>query len=399
MLISKKTFIVALLTMAHVPAFAEITAQLYGFAKVDYLYTDREFAQDQKPISVPSDAALTGSAKDLNGADRSQFSARHSRFGINVDNGSKTKGKFEFDMDGQSSSVTSAGNTVGVASSDLGIFRVRQANIIYKSSDEGTITLGKKWEIFSPLAPHSYQMTTIQFWAGNTGFITDGIDYTSKNDVYSWAVELKNATTNVAPNTALTGNTIKLSGPIVSARGDYKFMETQMIGLSAEAGKLEYAKQDITNPAAGWKNPSVSGVNLYYNGKFGTTDVVAEIYQGKNLGAGVTGALVMPSTGGSAASPKNEEMGYYVSVKYGFDQSSVYGGYGAAKLSEEKDAAAESFRSIASNSFARLGFDRLIDTNVTFYLELSQITTGYYEGSETKTYAGGFYDLGIIAKF
>lgn len=368
---------------AATPAFAEIKLEGYGFIKASYIGTTDEFNVDAKPVFVKSTNGITGNAKDGMESGRGQFMIKHSRFGVNATSGEKLSMKLEFDLDGNND------NNVGVTSSDLGIFRARQANFSYKLSENGTLTVGKKWEIFSPVGPHSYQYTTIQFWAGNTGFITDGADYVHKIGNASIAAEIKNLGST---GSGIGSDVMELSGPAMTLRADYR-VAGQYFGAAVLYSNAKF--EDAIAATAGDKDAKIHGYNVFYNGKFGSTDVVAEYYYGQNLGSAVTGALSLAKPNGR----KNKDQGYYVSVKHQFEALGVYGGYGKAELKDEANSAGNSFGNLASNEFMRLGVDYAVDKNFTVYFEGSRVNSGFYEGASVKKYDGIFYDLGVVAKF
>lgn len=380
-----KTLLGVIAALMAAPCFAnaEPTIQWYGFAKVSYLATGTEFDADHKPVSVLSTAGLTPEAESLRKTGRAQITAKHSRFGVTGDNGDSFKARLEFDLDGE------PGNQVGVTSSNLGILRVRLANFSYAVNENGTITFGKKWEIFSPVQPHTYQFTTIQFWAGNTGFLTDGIDYIHKSGDATYAVELKNIGADPA--------TLKLSGPALTLRGDYKFGE-HLLGLSVLGGKLAYAKQDVVAPFSD-QDRQISGVNVYYSGKISDrTEIIAEIYGGKNLGAAVVGALAQAPKAQAATDAKGEDNGGYISVKHKFETWALYGGIGRASYNEETSVAS-SRNSLLQNAMARIGMDHTFSANTVFYTELASVNSTYVEASEKKSYTGGYLDVGVVARF
>lgn len=379
----KNLILVAAICAAPFIASAETTMQWYGFAKVSYLATETEFDADHKPVSVRSTAGLTPEAESLRKSGRGQVTAKHSRFGVTGDNGEGFKARLEFDLDGE------AGNNVGVTASNLGILRVRLANFSYNVSENGTLTFGKKWEIFSPLQPHTYQFTTIQFWAGNTGFLTDGIDYIHKAGDATYAVELKNI--------GADADTIKLSGPALTVRGDYKFGD-HLLGVSALGGKLAYAKQDIVAPFDD-QDRAISGFNVYYSGKMGdATEVIAEIYGGKNLGGALVGALAQAPKAQAAVDAKGEDNGGYISVKHKFETSAIYGGFGRASYNEETSTAS-SRSALLQNGLARIGYDRSVAANTIFYAEFASVNSTYVEAGEKKSYPGGYLDVGVVARF
>ena len=237
-------------------------------------------------------------------------------------------------------------------------------------------------------------MTTIQFWSGNTGFLTDGIDYTHKTQNMSFAAELKNAGGN--PASAGDNTTVKLSLPVLTVRSDVTFSE-QTIGASYMIGKLNYSRQDVAAPFD-TEDAGISGLNIYWHGIFGSTDVVAEAYTGTNMGAGVVGALATPTLAGATANRTNDELGYYASAKHSFEGWSLFGGYGRADFSD-KNQTANSFQALVSNETIRLGADMDIDLGVKLFIEAAHLTSSYLEAGDTRSYSGTWYNTGLLARF
>ncbi len=366
-----------------VVAESKIRTSLSGFLKAEYYGTSNEFNSDQKPINVLSTTGLP-----LRDASRGQLSIQQSRFAINVDNESRVKLKFEFDLDGE------AGNTIGISSSNNGFFRVRLANLLYKVSEQGTITVGKKWDIFSPLNPHSYQMTTAQFWAGNTGSLTDGIDYLHTVANWNFGLELKNAGGN--PGTASDVTTAKLSLPIATVRAE--FFDDQLYGLCYMYGKLNYERQDVVAPFSS-RDAVISGINAYYSGKYESTEIIAEVYTGTNLGGGVVGALATPALTNAVNNRTNDEIGYYVSLKQGWEGGSVFGGYGRGDFTAQHLAPTNSFQGLVSNQIYRLGVDFDLDVKVKLFFEGAHMISSYYESGDFRDFDGTFYNAGLLARF
>lgn len=373
-------------------ASADIKFTPYGFAHLSYLRTSREFNADYKPIAVLSTDGKSAANMDLMESPRGQFTAKRSRFGFNAEHPSGVKAKFEFDLDGES------GNQIGATPSNTGILRVRQANLMIPAGENGTITIGKKWDIFSPLMPHTAEVTMIQFYAGNTGFLTDGIDYVLKAGDATFAAELKNA----GPDAA----TIRLSQPTATVRADYK-MGDHLLGLSLLSGKLAYQKQDTTAPISD-QDREITGTNVYYSGKFAeTNEVIAEYYAGRNLGAGVTGSLAVAPKARAADDVKGDDSGFYISVKHKFETSAIYAGYGKATFGDETlanndgdptTANDNSYLGLVSNELSRVGYEHNFE-GFTLFAEGAGVVSTYEESGAKKSYNGTYVDVGVIARF
>ena len=355
----KKIILIAGLTTTMV-AQAATTVTHYGFVKASYLMTSTDFDKNWKPGSVSDEDGKT----DLEKEGKSQISSTNSRWGMNMSNGSKTTGKFEFDLDANE----------GAGAQALSVARVRQANLSYKASEQGTITFGKKWTKFMGVNPNTYRFTTVALGAGNTGFIVDGVDYTHSFGDTSVSIEL--ASTGTADVNDVSGPTKTIL--VSHVMGDHNF------GLAYTFADLKYKTTDDTK-----KDGKASGTKLFWNGKFGATSANLEYTMGSNLGA--------IHTGGRANSGNDDDFkdtSYIVSVKHAFNDMSVFATYGSSKYNDEDEATA-----IASNSITSIGFDTTLDAGLTAFIEHSTITTGNVVSGDVEDSAGSLTEIGMVYKF
>jgi hypothetical protein len=356
-------------------AGAATTFNHYGFVKASYMMTDGIAAgSEHKPFFAINDAATT----DLQDAQKSYISSTESRWGMTANNGSKTSAKFEFDLD--------AGQTNGAAS--MSNARVRQANISYKVSENGTITFGKKWTKFMGVLPATVGFTRVNFFAGNTGFLVDGFDYTHKMGMTDIALELANL-----PNSDATGTDNRdislVSSPITTLAVNHK-MGDHKIGLAHTMATL--TREDV---GTGYEDAAASGTKLYWAGKYNDLHVNLEYTAGSNLGNIQTGAL---AKAGTTSDEDLKSTAYFLSLKYAQPEWSVYGGYGTDAYTDEEEAG-DAGKS--GNTMMTLGFDKKLDDGLVFFIEHNAFTTAYYSAAddESEDSNGALTELGMIYKF
>lgn len=148
---------------------AEVTVKHYGFVKAAYTMSDKtNGAAGSEVAHKPFFAQDEDAATDQSEEAKSYVTTTQSRWGMLASNGSKTSGRFEFDLD----------QTQSNGAATLSVGRIRQANIVYKPTENDTIEFGKKWSSFMGVLPFTRGFTRVYFWAGNSGFFTNGIDWT-----------------------------------------------------------------------------------------------------------------------------------------------------------------------------------------------------------------------------
>ena len=378
----KKTFIAPMLLGVTSSLYAKTDVQFYGFLKASYM-SAKDLSNDYKPFFAKENASSEPSYDDANHA---QISVKQSRLGMNIGTGGRASGKLEFDFDGE------AGNTHGATSSDKGIFRTRILEVDYQIGDNGLLKAGKKWDSFAGVHPHSYGMTLAQLYQGNTGFLTEAVEY--KHKFGNWSASAQLQTLGDVP-------AYKVSSPIVTTLINYK-AEKHLAGFAVKSGEANTKDAQGTQ-----RNVDIFGAKIYYSGEFNGVGAIAEAYSGNNLGAATTGASLgnlTPANIGSNSGPAEngedlKEWGYFCSVKKYFKKWGVFAGYGHVKITNPKDSLGDGAK--ATNSATRLGFDYAAEKDLSLFAELTEIETGYYQVAKDKEEIekGRLIDIGLLYRF
>ncbi|MFT6632460.1 MAG: hypothetical protein ACJAS4_002423 [Bacteriovoracaceae bacterium] len=366
-----KKIIIATALCAATGASAATTVNTYGFVKASYMMADKIVGSDRTTESVQKPFfANDDSATDPEKEAKSYISSTNSRWGMNANNGSRTSAKFEFDLD--------AGQTNGAAS--MSNARVRQAHLSYKASENGTITFGKKWTKFMGVLPETIGFTRVNFWAGNTGFLVDGFDYTHKMGMTDFAIELANSSDDAN----------LVSTPTATIVVNHKMGEHK-IGLAYTTAELKHKSLDEANN----KDSSASGTKVYWAGKYNSINVNLEYTMGSNLGSIHTGALGRSS---NTSDDEIKETAYFLSVKYTQPEWNVYGGYGVDTLDKEEEAGNTG---VSKNALMTIGFNKTLDEGLTFFVEQNAFTTSHYDSTDEKSEDsnGSLTEIGMLYKF
>jgi hypothetical protein len=340
-----KKIIIATVICATTGVSAATTTNTYGFVKAGYVMEDSTNSVNK---------AFRADADGTDDEAQSAFTSTNSRWGITANNGSKTSGKMEFDLDAVQAS--------GVSTTQI---RVRQSNLTYKMSENASITMGKKWTKFAGVHPFTYAHTRVGYTAGNTGFIQDGVDYTRTMGNTSFSLELTNSG-DAAVNL--------VSGPIKTLHVGHK-MGDHKLGLAYTMADFKHS--DITDGA---DDSSATGTKVYWAGKFGSTSVNFEYTMGSNLGSIHTGAF-----GAAANEDDIKSTAMFLSAKHQMDGMSVFGSYGTTSMDTEDETADGG---ISKNTLMSLGFDKTLDTGLVAYVEHQAFTTGYYSATDDESTDG-----------
>lgn len=365
-----KKLIIATGMCTALTATAAVDVKMYGFVKGSYYMTDSYLQggdgsdNNNKPFFAENEDTRT----DLQEEGTSQFTSTQSRWGFTANNGSKTSAKFEFDLDASQ----------GSGAKSLSNGRIRQANLAYKVTENGTITIGKKWSKFMGVLPHTKAFTRVHFWAGNSGFLVDGLDYTHSFGNTSAAIELTNAgdaDVNLvsAPTTTVT---------VEHKMGDHK------LGLSHTMADLKYKTVNDSH-----KDSKASGTKVYWSGVYGQFHVGAEYTMGSNLGSIQVGNLAKAT---DSNDEEIKETAYMLTGKYAAEAWSGYFAYGTDMYNDEEEAGNGN---VASNTLVTLGFDKKLDTGLTGYIEHQMFTTGYYDGKDVEDSKSALTEIGMVYKF
>lgn len=373
----KRAILLASISCLSTQAFAEVIP--YGFIKASFLRTENT-SNDYKPFFADEDRTASKEFDDL---PKSQISVKPSRLGFKVRGNSNTSGVIEFDFDG-------GDNSPGVVNSDKGILRTRILRVDQKLNDYSTVSIGKMFDNFLATIPHTYSVTMINLFQGNTGFITDALQYTYKKGAIDANLQFQ----------TLGTDDYSVSTPIVSGRLKYKISD-HTYGVAYKFGEAN--TEDASGSA---ESVSSSGAKAFYSTKLNSTDIKAEYYTGTNLGAITVGAsignLSSSNVGSSSAATGGDDLkenGYLVSIKQNFDKLGIYGGYGVSEVTNEEDAISDGGKT--KNSSVRFGTDYKVDEKLTVFAELTQLSTDYWSTAESKATeeSGTFMDVGLLYRF
>lgn len=395
----KKLAIAGLATVVSTAAVADV--EFYGFLKGDVTRADK-MNTDEKPFFA---TAKGSDYSDYDKQTHSVMSFRDSRAGMNFDNGSKVKGNFEFDFDGETGTSGATKDTDGVAPSSA--IRWRQANLSYTAGN-GTLTFGKQWAIFSGANQHTMQVSQVGLFQGKTGFITDAITYKHSMGDLGIAAQLSGADIDDGDNSVN-----KVSNPTTTLRFDYKLMDHNLGFVYSMANK-NFKKDNSAN--TGSENVDITAMKLFGDLNFGMTNVRFEYAQGKNaVGSGwltkLQGAHIMGALTNDLDVKDAEETAMFVSAKHQMGKSAVWARYGVSELTNADDVFTATATGatgttvtgvIAKNAVTGIGYSHELDTNFTVYGEYTMVTTDRLKtAGETDTNSddGTVLDIGMMYKF
>ena len=220
---------------------SQVNVKVYGFVKGEAKYaTDAVTFFGTEGVRKPNYAKRQTEADD--DTSRFAFQANQSRVGVLVKAGQKATATIETDFD----------NTPGVDNTAVSDYlRLRQAFLTYSPTTSTVIFAGKTWDLFSPLVPKTYNITSILYGTGNVGWIRDQL-----GGGFSFGdVTLKAAVGNVSkdgdfgPNKSLVHNSTPAATAQLSINtGAAKFY------FSGIAAQVLYRDDNLENTAslAGW---------------------------------------------------------------------------------------------------------------------------------------------------
>lgn len=287
------------------------------------------------------------------------FQVAQSRLGFWFAEKSPVRGQFEFDF----IDFTKSSPTV------TALPRLRIAKVEWSLSDSTVLMAGQDWDLFQPVNPYTVDIVAVAFQAGNTAFMRQQAKLIWHND----SLELGGAVGLAGINSTARASVPEYNIPSVAARAALLFGAAGRIGVSAIATQWRFAPGTATERKA-----FAGSVGLYgdvtpaerFNIRF-------EAYVGRNLGN--LGAL---SLGSGNAAEDMDEVGGFLSAKYGFtDAHALYGLVGLAQVLNDDDVlpsysypmggGAATFAGIGmkSNLTARLGYEYRFDKSVAVMAE------------------------------
>ncbi|MDP2341855.1 MAG: hypothetical protein Q8O67_12930 [Deltaproteobacteria bacterium] len=170
-------------------------------------------------------------------APRLSFQIMQSRFGIKAGEGTPVVGILELDFLHleQSSPVQQA------------FPRLRLAFIEWTPAPGHKLLVGQAWDIFSPLAPHTFNVVPAMFQSGNSGFLRHQIAWFETFGNVETAVAVGLVAPNASPNLSFVELGLT---PSVAVRAAWKPRKGDQVGVAAIASSLELGP-DARRPAAG----------------------------------------------------------------------------------------------------------------------------------------------------
>lgn len=149
----------------------KVAIKVYGFVKVDYKYaTEATTFQGAEGLRRANYAKRQTESDDH--TSRSALQANQSRVGVKINILEKAGATIEIDFD----------RHPDMDNTDVGdglfndYFRFRQAFLTYKFQPWLEMAAGKKWDLFAPLNPNTYNVTSLLFGTGNVGWMRDQVE-------------------------------------------------------------------------------------------------------------------------------------------------------------------------------------------------------------------------------
>lgn len=318
---------------------------LYGFFKFDATYQDN-----------PMNSLIAPRYAKFGDGNYTNFTAMNSRFGLKlsgleIGNGWKVKGNFEFDLfDGSSRNQMK--------------LRTRHA---YFSLSKGNSSFlaGQYWDLFSPIGPTTL-MTNGYLWnVGNLGFRRAQIRYTYTYSNISFAISLNDPTSNGAIETGL---------PLIQARAGLKFgnNEKYKVGISGAYGKDRNTETQLVYE----NDVNIIGLGIDWIIPF--TDcltIKGELGIGKNLSIFLSRANVYNNTINKEFEGK-KVISFWSELLYKVKKINVWLGYSFENLTDEDQL---STGSLKDTSCILSGVKYTLGKGVSFGLEYAHFLSKHLD--------------------
>lgn len=284
--------------------------ELMGFIKTGVLMSTGATDTFGRPNAVAPTAAGNPILNNHPDHARSTFQSQQSRFGISIKGQDKVSGLLEFDfVDFSKSSPT-------VAS----LIRLRRAYVDFENG-EWQFRIGQDWDLFSPLAPHSYNFVGHYFGTGDVGFMRQQAQVFNKHGNWEHAIALGFPANN---NQMVMSNTEESLVPTLALRETYKLENGGRLGGSAIVG---YVKNQDTD-----KTISPFGLNAFFKHVTKSLEISSEVYYGHNLEN-----LSMLALGYSPTLDEVKELGGFVTFRYHTDVHGIFGGLGHSQILNQEN--------------------------------------------------------------
>lgn len=335
--------------------------KFYGFIMPQLIVATHAMASfSQTNLSAITEAAQ-GSERG-----RASFQTQQSRLGFNYKAAPDVRAKVEVDF------IDFAKSTPTVQAYP----RLRLLKVEYDLDPKTTIFMGQDWDLFSPLTSYTYNLVGGHFRSGNAAFIRHQLGVISQQIAnFELAASIGFPVANASPSDQAPELEQQ---PVYQARVGTKFGNSK---LSVSGIYARYAFEPIAATAQlSALEGSSSGADVSFETTWDRFEVRAETFFGHNLAN--LGTLTL----GLARRSLNDvdELGGFLSIRYKFERSSVFGGFGIDQILNQDSIVekAQSVNGIRSNQQIRLGYDWELSPKFKAYVEGVYLATKYYNSNE-----------------
>lgn len=325
-------------------------------------------------FSQPNTSAYTAAANPLlstaRAETRSTFQVAQSRIGFLATTSSQLQARLEFDfIDFAKSSPTTAS-----------LPRVRRALIEYSPSTELKLRIGQDWDLFSPLAPHSYNLVGHYFESGDVGFMRSQLQFLLRKGSLEHGLAFGLPGNN---NSAADGLLELALLPTMAVRESFHWSESSQVGISFLLAALRGSTSNADRYLAGGLSGFVEWVCA------GKTEIHSEIYYGENT---ANLGLLGLSFHNAVSSTSTREAGAYITARMPVGDSAVFAGAGGAYVLNPSDlpssytASGTSYAlsnpstgpGIESNLTVRIGADHKVEEKFVVFAEIAWLATRHH---------------------
>ncbi len=338
--------------------------KFYGFVKASALVSTKAVDSFGRSNLVAHTSAGNPVLSSNPDKPSQTFQVQQSRLGLESLYSENLKSLIEFDfLDFSKSSPT-------VAS----LVRLRRALVNIKKNS-WTFNIGQDWDLFSPLAPHSYNLIGHYFSSGDLGFMRIQAQVLKKQGNLEHAIALGFPTYN---------NQISESTP------EYSLLPTFAVRESLKLRNVTLGTSGIIGHLKDFntqKNLTPYAVNLFVSHNSPGFELQSEAYWGTNVDN-----LSLQGLSYSPTLDKIEEYGFLITSKFKTTKHGYWIGYGMARItSDTQDNVLPSYTynattpvlglaagkstgiGLLSNQTFRLGYDYSFHEKVKFYFEVSHL--------------------------
>lgn len=305
---------------APAPAAEPPIIRPYVLLKPSFIFADSSVESFGQPNASAPTAAGNPALEAFPNEDEafSTFQVAQSRLGFWFDEKGPVRAHFEFDfIDFAKSSPTVQA-----------LVRLRIATVEWKLSDSLLLAAGQDWDLYGPINPHSYNIVSVAYQAGNTAFMRHQVKLIHTSESMELGVALGMAGINAGARLAVPEfNQL----PSIAARAALLFGSAGRVGISALASRWRFS------PTADAQRYAFAGAGGIYGDVTPAAglNIRFEAYGGRNLNN--TGAL---SLGTGNATDDIDEVGGVASFKYALtDVHGIQGLFGMAQVLNDEDVA------------------------------------------------------------